>query len=168
MFVQITVKFIPLYYIFILLQKMPGKKQSDGFKLPIFRPETQKNLEASRITERDRCYIVRTLATMLLATNPQPHLSDCSVPAKALVDAYPFLADVSDDGDNGHVRNNGDMMYNMLRLTSSCFFSFPGPNSSVRGVVMLTELMVVRVILLGLRKEGQIQWENISIWKTCN
>ena len=76
------------------------------FVLPIFRPETQKNLQAERITERDRRYIVRTLSTMLLSVNPHPSLSDCCVPAQAVVKAYPFLADASDDGKQPHVSGN--------------------------------------------------------------
>ena len=71
---------------------------SRDFQLPIFRPETQKNLQAERLTERDRRYIVRTLSTMLLSTNPHPSMSDCSVPAKAIVKEYTFLADASEDG----------------------------------------------------------------------
>ena len=57
---------------------------SRDFQLPIFRPETQKNLQAERLTERDRRYIVRTLSTMLLSTNSHPSMSDCSVPAKGI------------------------------------------------------------------------------------
>ena len=45
--------------------------------------------------------MVRDLSTMLLATNPHPSLSDCAMPAKALIKAYPFLADKS---DQPHVR----------------------------------------------------------------
>ena len=57
-----------------------------------------------RSTERDRRYIVRTLSTMLLATKPKPSLQDCCVPAQALVQKYPFLADAS-DGKQSHVSN---------------------------------------------------------------
>lgn len=87
---------------FFILQK----KQSLAaeFVLPIFRPETVKNLQAERSTERDRRYIVRTLSTMLLATKPKPSLQDCCVPAQALVQKYPFLADAS-DGKQSHVSN---------------------------------------------------------------
>ena len=71
--------------------------------MPIFHPETQKNLAAERLTERDRRYIVRTVSTMLLSSNPCPSMSDCAIPAKAIIKAYPFLADTSDDGKESHV-----------------------------------------------------------------
>lgn len=66
--------------------------------MPIFRQETRKNLNVEILTERDRRYIVRTLATMLVSSVPSPTLNDCAVPAKAFIQAYPFLADTSLDG----------------------------------------------------------------------
>ena len=71
--------------------------------MPIFRHETQKNLRAEILTEQDRRYIVRTLATMLLASIPCPTMSDCAIPAKTIVQTYPFLADTSVDGRESHV-----------------------------------------------------------------
>ena len=41
---------------------------------------------------------------MLLSTTPHPSMSDCSVPAKAIVKEYTFLADASEDGKEPHVR----------------------------------------------------------------
>lgn len=76
------------------------------FKLPIFGPQTQKALEEGRSVEKDRCYVIRTLATMLLSTNSNPSINDCSVPAKALNDSFPFLADASDNGKEPYVRVN--------------------------------------------------------------
>ena len=40
---------------------------------------------------------------MLLSTNPHPSLSDCCVPAQAVVKAYPFLADALDNGKQPNV-----------------------------------------------------------------
>ena len=45
--------------------------------------------------------MVQDLYTMLLATNTYPSLSDCAMLANALIKAYPFLADKS---DQPHVR----------------------------------------------------------------
>uniref|UniRef100_A0A1X7V755 Uncharacterized protein n=1 Tax=Amphimedon queenslandica TaxID=400682 RepID=A0A1X7V755_AMPQE len=67
-------------------------KKTSGFEIPIFRHETQKNLKFEILTERDRRYIIRTLATMLLSTVPHPSMSDCAIPAKALIQSYPLLA----------------------------------------------------------------------------
>ena len=63
-----------------------------------------KNLEAERLPDRDRRYIVRTISTMLLSTIPHPTIHDCSVPARILVKQYPFLADASENGKKPHVK----------------------------------------------------------------
>lgn len=62
-----------------------------------------EKLESWISTERDRRYIVCTLATMLLASIPRPTMSDCAIPAKAIIQTYPFLADISVDGRESHV-----------------------------------------------------------------
>ena len=66
--------------------------------MPIFWQETRKNLKAEICTDRDRHYIVRTLATMLMSSVPDSTIHDCAVPAKELIKAYPFLANTSADG----------------------------------------------------------------------
>ena len=53
--------------------------------MPIFWQETHKNLKAEICTDRDRRYIVRTLATMLMSSVPDSTIHDCAVPAKALI-----------------------------------------------------------------------------------
>lgn len=73
------------------------------FQLLIFRPETQKNLQAERLIDQDRRYIVRTVSTMLLSSISRPTIDDCANPAKALVAKYPFLADATEDGRTSHV-----------------------------------------------------------------
>ena len=88
------------------------------FTLPYFWPETVKNLEVERVTERDRKYIVRTLSTMLLSKIPNPSLRDCCGPAEALVNKYPFLGDASEDGKDSYVSNlNCWLFYNVIHIT---------------------------------------------------
>ena len=57
-----------------------------------------KNFKVEILTDMDRRYIVHTLATMLMSSVPVPTLHDSAVPAKALIKAYPFLADTSPGG----------------------------------------------------------------------
>ena len=52
-----------------------------------------KNLRDKSITDQDRKYIVRTLATVVMSFTPHPTMDECGVAAKALVAKYPFLAD---------------------------------------------------------------------------
>ena len=59
--------------------------------MPIFRPETNKKLEAEPLPERDRRYIVQTISTVLLASLPCPIIHDCSVPTKTIVKNYPCV-----------------------------------------------------------------------------
>ena len=63
------------------------------FHVPVFRAATEKNLKESIVSDQDRKYIVRTLATILMSHVPSPKLSDCAIAAKPLVAKYPFLAD---------------------------------------------------------------------------
>lgn len=64
-----------------------------AFHVPIFRAATEKSLKESIISDQDRKYIVRTLATILMSHVPSPKMSDCAIAAKALVAKYPFLGD---------------------------------------------------------------------------
>ena len=84
--------------------------------MPIFRPETNKNLEAERLPERDRRYIVWTVSTMFLASVPCPTIHDCSIPAKAIVTIYPFLGDATEDGKEPYVIKHYSIMYMYIIL----------------------------------------------------
>ena len=55
---------------------------------------------------------------MLLSTVPHPSMSDCAIPAKALIQSYPFLADSSLDGRESHVS------YKFLRKVVCTFLVF--------------------------------------------
>ena len=72
----------------------------DTFLVPKFRAATEKNLREKILTDQDRRYIVRTLATILISHVSSPKMSDCAVAGKALVAKYPFLADT---GTKPHV-----------------------------------------------------------------
>jgi len=74
-----------------------GPLQSTAsFVVPMFRATTEKSLkEKCPISDKDRKYIVRTMATVLMSFNPQPRLGDCAVAAKALIAKYPFLGDTT-------------------------------------------------------------------------
>ena len=65
----------------------------ESFSVPKFRTSTEKNLKEKMISDQDRKYIVRTLATIVMSHVSNPKTSDCAVAAKALVAKYPFLAD---------------------------------------------------------------------------
>ena len=56
-----------------------------------FRERTDRNLKQKRLTEDDRKYIVRTLATMLLVHIQKPSKNDCVHVAKSLVRNHFFL-----------------------------------------------------------------------------
>ena len=43
--------------------------------------------------DKERKYIVRTLATVLMSYVDHPRMSDCAIVAKALIVKFPFLAD---------------------------------------------------------------------------
>jgi len=50
----------------------------------MFCAATEKSLnEQQSILDKERKYIVRTMATILMSFNPQPRQSDCAVAAKA-------------------------------------------------------------------------------------
>lgn len=59
--------------------------------IPVFRDIMQTNLDAGKYTEEDRLYMVRTVATMLCAFTTKPRVIDCEIPARALIEKYPFL-----------------------------------------------------------------------------
>ena len=66
---------------------------STSFPMPKFRPATEKNLRAKLIVDKDRKYIIRTMATIVMSFIDRPTMADCAVAAKALVTKYPFLQD---------------------------------------------------------------------------
>ena len=63
----------------------------DPFPIPHFRDHTQKKLENKQFDSDDRKYMVRVLATMLLAHVSRPTMKECEHVARALVQKYPFL-----------------------------------------------------------------------------
>jgi len=74
-----------------------GSLQSAAsFVVPMFRATTEKSLnEQHSISDKERKYVVRTVATVLMSFNSQPRLSDCAVAGKALIAKYPFLGDTA-------------------------------------------------------------------------
>lgn len=62
----------------------------DPFPIPIFKEETQNNLERGCYTNEDRLYMVRTLSTMLCTYVQKPTIKDCEIPSQAIADKYPF------------------------------------------------------------------------------
>lgn len=101
---------------------------------------------------------------MLLSSMSNPSLSDCSVPAKALVDTYPFLADASDNGKEPYVRVRYGVLMIICMLLS--VHSIHGPSLLAKDVLMLTEeiMMVKLQSQKGEKCPGKLL-ENISIWK---
>jgi len=81
----------------LLINVCVGALQSTAsFAVPMFRATTERILnEHQSISGKDRNYVVRTMATVLMSFNPQPKLCDCAVAAKALIAKYPFLGDAS-------------------------------------------------------------------------
>ena len=53
--------------------------------MPMFRPDTQTNLEKGVLMDTDKKYIVQTLATILI--------HQCGLVAKVLVRKYSFIKD---------------------------------------------------------------------------
>ena len=66
-------------------------KLPDPFIVPVFREATEENLKNKIFYPDDRKFIVRVLATMILATGSRATTSDCDHVAKALVRKFPFL-----------------------------------------------------------------------------
>lgn len=67
------------------------EKVPNPFPIPIFRAHTQQNLDAKKLADDDRKYIVRVLATMLCTYVPRPSMKHCEIVAKSLVLKYAFL-----------------------------------------------------------------------------
>lgn len=67
------------------------------FPFPTFRKETQSNLDKEIVTDSDRKYMVRTLATMLTAYVQSPSLKQCYGVAKAVHSKYPFIGDAESE-----------------------------------------------------------------------
>lgn len=65
----------------------------ERFSVPRFQACTEKSLQEKMISDQDRRYIVRTLATILMGHISDPKMTDCAIAAKALVAKYPFLGD---------------------------------------------------------------------------
>ena len=57
----------------------------------MLRESTEENLKNKIFYPDDRKFIVRVLATMMLATGSRATTSDCDRVAKALVRKFPFL-----------------------------------------------------------------------------
>lgn len=72
----------------------------ESFSIPEFRPSTYSNLQQEILLDKDRKYIVRVLATILMSYVSRPTLGDCAVAAKALVAKHPHLGDT---GSKPHV-----------------------------------------------------------------
>ena len=66
-------------------------KLPDPFPIPQFRACTQEKLDNGMYLSNDRTYMVRVLATMLLAHVARPSKKDCAHVAMAFVQKYPFL-----------------------------------------------------------------------------
>ena len=87
--------------LFILHVTIKGRTSTIGFSITNY---LSRNSEEFAGWAQDRCYIVRTVSTMLLLSSiPHPTFDDCVIPAKALVAKYPFLADASKDGRTSHL-----------------------------------------------------------------
>ena len=67
------------------------------FVVPTFRKETEDSLSEQRLTDGDRTYIVRTMATMMMVHIQRPALKDCLMVSKALHKKYPFLGDAESE-----------------------------------------------------------------------
>lgn len=63
------------------------------YPIPSFRGETETNLANDILTDSDRKYMVKTLATMLMTYIQRPSLSNCLVVSKALHKKFTFLGD---------------------------------------------------------------------------
>ena len=92
----VSIQFCCYQYVIIVKQGATLEE----FSVLTFRGTTEANLRNKSITDKDRKYIVRTLATILMSYVPLPKLSHCAIVAKALVAKYPFL---SDSGVRPHV-----------------------------------------------------------------
>ena len=57
----------------------------------MFRKSTEENLSKRILTEKDRKYMVQTLATVLMTEVPRPTTKDCNVVSKALHAKFTFL-----------------------------------------------------------------------------
>lgn len=67
--------------------------------MPMFRPETEKNLAEEVLVDVDKKYIVQTLATILMTQVQRPALTQCGAVAKKLIMKFPFLKDDEGDGE---------------------------------------------------------------------
>lgn len=63
----------------------------DPFVIPDFRHATENNLEREVLKDDDRCYMVRTLATLLMSHIPSPSKNDCMIVSRAVHKKFPFL-----------------------------------------------------------------------------
>ena len=57
-----------------------------------------KNLENGLLTDRDRIYMVQTIATVLMTYVQRPSLDCCNAVAQSIIDKYPFLKDSVGEG----------------------------------------------------------------------
>ena len=58
-----------------------------------------ENFRKRVLFDRDRKYVVQTLATMLMTYISRPSLRDCGKVAEALISNYDFLRDDVGDGE---------------------------------------------------------------------
>ena len=80
---------------------LPDSFRPDKFPIPQFRAATEKCLREKVLTDKDRKYVVQTMATMLMTYVSRPSMKDCNVVALSLVKKFPFLRD--DEGEDGQV-----------------------------------------------------------------
>ena len=78
----------------------------ESFRVPTFRSATEKSLQNKTITDKERKYIVRTLATVLMSYVDHPRMSDCAIVTKALIAKFPFLADTVGKPHESVITNN--------------------------------------------------------------
>ena len=71
----------------------------DPFPTSKFRPETTENFSNKILLDRDRKYVVQTLATMLMTFVSKPSLTQCGKVAETLVSRYDFLRDDCGEGE---------------------------------------------------------------------
>ena len=69
------------------------------FPTPRFRACTEENFSNKVLTDSDRKYVVRTLATVLMTYVSKPSLKQCRVVAKRVIEEHEFLKDDEGDGD---------------------------------------------------------------------
>lgn len=72
--------------LYLIIHQVP-----EPFPIPVFRESTETNLSNKRLSNDDRKYMVRVLATMLTTYVQRPTMKDCEIVAKSLLCKFGFL-----------------------------------------------------------------------------